>query len=270
MSIVRDRAMAADRSRITIDGRDLRDFGVIVTGDGWTIGSAKTSVSSVDVPGVPGGIDTSLEMLTGNAYPGRRQVSVGVACVGDEMEIREGMSMLGALVGRTVRLGGIDPRGVFRGRLNLDDWDVLHSGGRLRAAKTTIQLDAEPWLLGSKIVDSWDTMYVRKVTGTMPAPPIFRFSPPKTGGEILVENSYVTPAEVGDVARVRFTVPANRGDGVTVDCEAHTVMVGATLLAPSLDTEWISLLPGFLNRLSVTGETQTIPFTVEYSPRWMI
>lgn len=146
---IRKRSFRLDKSLVTINGKRLSDYGVFLQMEGASIGGASPQTSFQDVPG-RFSVDTTLR--DGNGYPAydRREITLSVGMVGDPTEIDEAMTLIGALNGLTVTVGGLHSKGEFRGVMTVGDWETMEDSlGERRWAGTTLTLNAEPFVYGT-------------------------------------------------------------------------------------------------------------------------
>lgn len=173
---IRKRSFRLDKSLVTINGKRLSDYGVFLQTEGFSIGGASPQTSFQDVPG-RFSVDTTLR--DGNGYPAydRREIMLSVGMVGDPTEIDEAMTLIGALNGLTVTVGGLHSKGEFHGVLTVGDWDTLEDGrGERRWAGTTLTLNVEPCVYGAPrriALHAGDNRFL--VEGNQPAAPTFMF-----------------------------------------------------------------------------------------------
>lgn len=162
-----EHALAADKSGLQIEVWDgyswswentaiptdgcytpLHAYGLIVTDDGWTLGSADPALTLVPTPGMPGSVDQTEEAPGLAAYPARRKVEINLAAVGDPSQIQEAMANAGGWSGKRLRIIGLlpDPRLAVEGRASMGKWALKYrAGGELVAATGKLSLDALPY-----------------------------------------------------------------------------------------------------------------------------
>lgn len=162
-----EHALAADKSDLQIEVWDgyswswesaaiptagcytpLHAYGLIVSDDGWTLGSADPALTLVSTPGMPGSVDRTEEAPGLAAYPDRRKVEINLAAVGDPSQIQEAMANAGGWSGKRLRAIGLlpDPRLAVEGRASMGKWAFKYrSGGVLVAATGKLTIDALPY-----------------------------------------------------------------------------------------------------------------------------
>ena len=173
---IRKRSFRLDKSLVTINGKRLSDYGVFLQMEGFSIGGASPQTLFQDVPG-RFSVDTTLRDGNGNPAYDRREITLSVGMVGDPTEIDEAMTLIGALNGLTVTVGGLHSKGEFRGVMTVGDWETMEDSlGERRWAGTTLTLNAEPFVYGVRRtirLTAGDNRFL--VEGTSPVTPTFTF-----------------------------------------------------------------------------------------------
>lgn len=148
---VRSRSFRVDRSRVMLAGKPLSAYGLFLTDKGYSISEAKPQTTYLDVPGVSGGVNATTTTV-GMATLGRRTVTLNVATVGTEYEIREAKYLISRWAGRRIGFS-LDDYLQFgngsNGWLTVGEWtDLVDSQGVIRSSSTTLTLDADPLFQG--------------------------------------------------------------------------------------------------------------------------
>lgn len=264
------RALALDRSPVTIDGRPLSAYGVVMSSEGWTIGEAKPATSYQSVPGLPGGVDMTLTDRMGRAYPDRRDITLHALAVGDMDEIDEAKRLIGALHGKQVALGGLTLRGSYRGRLSVGSWTDTWDKGVTVASAVELTVDADPYAYGERVtiplVKGVNTLLV---DGNASAPPRYKLYKDwqSAGGSNYHPHLLVTDAD--DRSRAITILVPNGADGTAtrdliVDCESHQATLAGARIPVSVQSDFFPFDPGIV-RLDCEVEGH-----VTYTPRWFI
>lgn len=276
--MLREKAFALDRSAVLLDEetafydvskadtpswaaspKGLRDYGLIVTDDGWTIGKAEPDTQYTSVPGWPGSVDTTITHrqavgLPEAPYGKQREIKITVAAVGDPMQIHEAMLNVGALAGVAVGVGGLlpDPHLYFRGRLELDDWTMKYAAGGVPvAAETKLTVTADPYAYGrQRNITLSDGANTQTIEGNAPTRPFVELA--RKDGSTAAASIAYTEADTTMQAAI---APAENTRNWAFDCLTHDVYAyGAALnfgnregwdaVPLTLASDWLELAAG--------------------------
>lgn len=246
---------------LTLNGLPLSEWGLMLLDSGLELQSPESRVTSKEMPGLHGVLDTTLLDETGRPYLGQRECVIHVATTGDEPEYMETRASIMRLMGETVTVGWRTWPGTGSGRLTVGDWSVQRDWhGRFAWAGVDLTVLMEPFLEGmahefvATVSDS--TVYV-DTDG--PVRPTITSVPPNG-----TKRLYLT---VGGRQLV-YNFPGNGAGGNTplvVDCENRQSTFGGTPIFPTIDSDYPVLLPGVNHVQTSAGE-----MTVTYRPHHLI
>jgi hypothetical protein len=274
---------------LTVDGDPIDEHGLWLERSSLEIGEASPSLSHTTAPGFNGSYDTTLRDTLGRAYLGSRTISFTLFTVGALDEIRESKRYLGGLHGRSLKVSWRVQKGWFRGTLAVGAWkDVWEGSGlTIASAKCSVYCD-DPFMYA----DNKESVGFRLTAGggasdlyanyAVKAPLFYgnrEFYPSKL--DITVDMAqrvriyYMGDDGLPDEQAVveLSTTSAAYYTGVTLsfDMLNHTVKGSGGFLAPTLNSVFFPLRPGYTSRLliSVEGPKPRATCIMEYTPRWM-
>lgn len=277
----RIRGLRLDRSRLSIDGRQLSDYAVFALADGITIGEAKPVTAFTPAPGRSGGWDTTLDDEHGYPALERREIIIRVAAAGDPLEIEEAKALIGGFNGRSIHMGGLTMFGDYYGRLMVGGWENQYdAAGLIQWSVCTLTLDADPYAYGAEQridlpLDGKATH--ARILGNRPTRPVFHQLIDEKVDDVMPVAVTHTFTVNGVQVRVANTLTGaglwDEPHPLVIDCENRQTTWRGSPVAIAIDDDYPSVPPGpvtFAGSLTPRTNVKSYAQYVTYTPRWLI